>query len=124
MKKLLLLSFCASLLLLACSGGGTQKKQAEPAKEQGPPPDYKKLIEGKWLLPEQEGYQAWRRFKGSNYYAELNERGLAFRIKGDSLLLTSSDGAIVRNRIISINEQELVEEIEGGFRQTWQRGQD
>ena len=94
-------------------------KENLPAK---PAADYAKLILGKWVQPEQGGFQPWAAYDAEKVYGDGNEQGTEYEVKGDKLIYrVLGGGEPAEYKILTLNEKELAYQIDKDRKETWTR---
>ncbi len=95
------------------------KKETLPAK---PSADYAKLIQGKWVQPEQDGFQPWAAYDADKVYSDGNEQGTEYEVKGDKLIYrVLGGGEPAEYKILTLNDKELAYQIDKDRKETWTR---
>ncbi len=97
------------------------KEETLPAK---PTADYAKLIQGKWVQPEQDGFQPWAAYDADKAYSDGNEEGTEYEVKGDKLIYrVLGGGEPAQYKILILNEKVLSYQIDKNRKETWIREQ-
>ena len=98
----------------------TQESTKENAKESTNKPDYAKLILGRWVMPEQDGFEPWMFFDAEKSHSDGDEEGTEYQIDGNKLVYRVR-GSVnpAEYKIIELTETKLVYAIDKDRKETW-----
>lgn len=135
MKKILF-SLTLATILFACQGkkadtttsaktDSASKIEKETSKEVPKETtktngDYAKLILGRWVMPESDGFEPWSFYDAEKTYSDGNEQGVEYEIKGDKMIYrVLGGGEPAEYKIVTLNETKLTIQLDKDRQETW-----
>lgn len=136
MKKILF-SLTLATILFACQGkkedtttsaktdsiaSKTEKETSKEAPKETAKTDadYAKLILGRWVMPESDGFEPWAFYDAEKTYGDGNEQGTEYQIKGDKMIYrVLGGGEPAEYKIVTLNEKTLTIQLDKDKQETW-----
>jgi hypothetical protein len=82
--------------------------------------DYAKLILGRWVMPEDNGFEPWAFYDAEKTYSDGNEQGTEYEIKGDKMIYrVLGGGEPAEYKIVILNEKTLTIQLDKNKQETW-----
>ncbi len=138
MKKILF-SLALATILFACQGKKedtttsaktdsatkTEKETVKEISKETPSTtktdaDYAKLILGRWVLPESDGFEPWAFYDAEKTYGDGSEQGVEYQIKnGKMIYRVLGGGEPAEYKIVTLNEKILTIQLDKDKQETW-----
>ena len=82
--------------------------------------DYAKLILGRWVMPEDDGFEPWSFYDAEKTYSDGNEQGTEYQIKGNKMIYrVLGGGEPAEYKIVTLNEKTLTIQLDKDRQETW-----
>ena len=82
--------------------------------------DYAKLILGRWVLPESDGFEPWTFYDAEKTYGDGSEQGVEYQIKnGKMIYRVLGGGEPAEYKIVTLNEKILTIQLDKDKQETW-----